>query len=185
MKKPNIKKLEESIKEIDTKEVARKATKKTKGVWTEFRNFAFKDSTISMAVGIMIGAGLKSLIDSIVTDILTPPIGKLISGIDLSNLYFVLGKNQYESLAEAKASGAVVITYGNFLNQLLSFLITAFVLFIIVKESGRIQAKLSKENEKDEKAEKKATKKTCPYCKLDDLHLEATKCPHCGSTLKD
>jgi len=90
---------------------------KLKEVFENFKQFAFKEATIGVAVGIMLGAALKSVIDSLVSDILTPPIAKITSGIDFSDLYIVLGTEKYDSLVAAKEAGAVVITYGNIANQ--------------------------------------------------------------------
>ncbi len=100
---------------METKEVK----KEVRNLFSEFKDFAFKEATLGVAIGIMLGGAVKSVIDSLVNDILTPPIAKLTSGIDFSNLYVVLGKGEYESLEAARDAGAVVITYGNFISVLI------------------------------------------------------------------
>ena len=148
---------------------------KLKEVFENFKQFAFKEATIGVAVGIMLGAALKSVIDSLVSDILTPPIAKITSGIDFSDLYIVLGTEKYDSLVAAKEAGAVVITYGNFIDAFISFLITAFILFLIINQGGKL---LKKEEKKVQ-----SSTKTCRYCKS-EIHKEAVKCAFCGSALK-
>lgn len=149
--------------------------KEVKNLFSEFKDFAFKEATLGVAVGIMLGGAVKSVIDSLVNDILTPPIAKLTSGIDFSNLYIVLGRGEYDSLEQARLAGAVVITYGNFISAFISFLITASVLFFIVYQGS----KLAKRNEK--KIERNT--KVCPYCKS-EIHKDAKKCAYCSSDVK-
>lgn len=156
---------------METKEVK----KEVRNLFSEFKDFAFKEATLGVAIGIMLGGAVKSVIDSLVNDILTPPIAKLTSGIDFSNLYVVLGKGEYESLEAARDAGAVVITYGNFISVLISFLITAVVLFLIVYQGTKLVKK------KEEKVQR-ATK-VCPYCKS-EVHKDAKKCAFCASNLK-
>ncbi len=141
----------------------------------EFKKFALKDSTLTIAIGLMLATAVKSVIDSLVQDVLTPPIAKLISGIDFSNLYISLSSQKYESLQAAQEAGAVVITYGNFINALISFIITALVLFLIVSAAQ----KFSKKEEKKEERKMK----TCPYCKS-EIHKDAKKCAFCTSSVK-
>jgi len=107
---------------------------KGKQLTDEFKTFAFSGATLGAAVGIMMGAALNSVISSLVKDILTPPIAYLTSGIDFSNLYWVLDSRHFNSLADAQASNAAIIYYGNFINTFISFLITALVLFLLVKK---------------------------------------------------
>lgn len=141
----------------------------------DFKSFAFKGSAIDIAIGMMIGAAMTAVVNSLIKDIVNPPIAKFISGIDFSHRYFVLGKNQFESLEAAQASGAVVITYGNFITAVITFLITALVLFLIVSW-------ITKLNKKEEKKEEEKTKK-CPYCKS-EIDKEATRCAFCTSELR-
>jgi large conductance mechanosensitive channel len=128
----------------------KKLEKKFNEIKKDFREFAFKEATFGAAIGIIIGAALKDVINSLVTDILTPPINFVTSGVDFTNLYFVIGKEQYESLTAAEEAGAVVIRYGNFLNEFISFLITAIILFILTYQITKFlsKAKEKRENEK-------------------------------------
>lgn len=150
--------------------------KKGKKVLKEFKNFATQGDIITMAIGIMIGTAFKDLINSLVNDIISPPIGFLTSGIDFSSLFFTLGKVQYETIEEAKSAGAIVITYGNFINTFISFFITTVVLFIFVHQMKKLFVRSQKET-------KKTTKK-CPYC-FTDINIKATRCPNCTSKLPE
>lgn len=157
------------------KEEKKTFKEKMKSLSKDFKSFAFKGSMIDIAIGMMIGAAITAVVNSLIKDIVNPPIAKLLSGVDFSHRYFVLGKNQFESLEAAQASGAVVFTYGNFINAIIAFLLTAIVLFLIVSWIG----KLNKEEEEKEEAK---TKK-CPYCKS-EIDKDATKCAFCTSDLK-
>jgi len=148
--------------------------KKEKKVLKKFKDFTTKENILSAAVGIMMGTALKDLIDSLVNDIISPPIGFLTSGIDFTDLFITLGKTQYETLEAAQEAGATVITYGNFISTLVSFLITAVVLFIVVNQMKKLFVK-------EEKKVKKDTKK-CPYC-FSEINSKASRCPECTSKL--
>jgi len=115
---------------------------------SEFKTFAFSGATIGAAVGIMMGAALNSVVSSLVKDILTPPIAYLTSGIDFSNLYWVLDSRKFASLAEAQASNAAIIYYGNFITTFISFIITALVLFFVVQKILKMVQKDAKKEEK-------------------------------------
>jgi large conductance mechanosensitive channel len=154
-----------------------KVKKKVGKLRKEFKNFAFKEATLGAAVGIMLGGAFRDVISSLVNDILTPPIGYLTSGIDLTDLYWVLGKNDFESLELAKEAGVVVIHYGNFISEFISFLITAFILFLITYQGAKIINRMNKKEE-----EKKEKKRLCPYCKT-EVHPKATRCQACTSKL--
>ena len=104
----------------------------------EFKKFALRGNVVDLAVGVIIGAAFTSVVNSLVKDIIMPPIGKLTGGIDFSNLFFVLGSGSYASLAEAQKAGAATINYGLFINTVISFLIVAFVIFILVKQVNRL-----------------------------------------------
>lgn len=143
--------------------------------WEDFKAFALKDTVISLAIGVIIGGALKGLIDSLVNNIFTPPIGFLTAKIDFTQLFFTLGKTQYKTLAQAQAANAVVIQYGLVLNALLAFLITALVLFFVSKA-------VTKATEKKQKEEEKTTKQ-CPYC-MSEIDKKAVKCPFCTSAVK-
>lgn len=125
----------------------KKIIQKSKELTSEFKAFAFSGATMGAAVGIIMGAALNSVIASLVKDILTPPIAYLTSGIDFSNLYWVLDSRKFESLAEAQASNAAIIYYGNFITTFISFLITALVLFFVVQKILKIVQKDAKREE--------------------------------------
>ena len=151
-----------------------KKTNKFKKAWEDFKSFALKDNVISLAVGVVIGAAFKDLIDSLVNNVFTPPIGFLAAKLDFSKLFITLGKIQYETLEEAKAANAVVIQYGLVLNALLTFLITAFVLYLVSKAMNKASA------EKKTTAVRKTKK--CPYC-MSEINIKAKRCPFCTSEL--
>ena len=131
--------------------MAEKSEKKFDEIKKEFKDFAFREATFGAAIGIIIGGALKDVINSLVTDVLTPPISYVTSGIDFTNLYLALGPGKYGSLQEAEEAGAVVIRYGNFLNEFISFLITAIILFIITYQTTKLLSKARKDREKEEK----------------------------------
>ena len=149
--------------------------KKFKKGWEDFKSFALKDNIISMAIGVVIGAAFKDLINSLVNNVFTPPIGFLTAKLDFSKLFITLGKTQYETLEEAKAANAVVIQYGLVLNTLIAFLITAFVLYLVSKAVSKATQK-----EKEAKIAKKTKK--CPYC-MSEINIKAKRCPFCTSEL--
>jgi large conductance mechanosensitive channel len=144
--------------------------------WEDFKSFALKDNVISMAIGVVIGAAFKDLINSLVNNVFTPPIGFLTAKLDFSKLFITLGKTQYETLEEAKAANAVVIQYGLVLNTLIAFLITALVLYLVSKAVSKATQK-----EKEAKIVKKTKK--CPYC-MSEIDIKAKRCPFCTSELR-
>ena len=136
-----------------------------KNFFNEFKKFAMRGNVMDMAVGIIIGAAFGKIVTSLVEDVIMPPIG------------WALGKVDFSDLAWDMADG-VTIRYGAFINTIISFIIVAFAVFILIKAVNTLQAKIAKEEE----AAAPTTKK-CPYC-CSEVALEATKCPHCTSTLK-
>lgn len=151
--------------------------KKLKKVAKGFKDFAFKDAVLGTAVGIMLGGAIKELINSIIDNLLMPPIAYLTSGIDFSELFVVIGRGKYEDLRAAKDAGALVLTYGAFINSFVSFLILAFVLYILV---GVVLKSIQKG--KDKKEEEKEATKECPYC-FTTIDKKASRCPNCTSQL--
>lgn len=119
-----------------------------KSVFQEFKMFALRGNVIDLAVGIIIGAAFNSIVTSFVNDIVMPPIGWALGRVDFSNLYINLSRTGYESLAEAQAAGAPTINYGLFINAFISFLITAWVVFLMVKGINRLQEKKDEEEKK-------------------------------------
>lgn len=105
----------------------------------EFREFAVKGNAVDLAVGIIIGAAFTTVVNSLVNDIIMPPIGYIMNGIDFSNFFLVLKGEEYASLKAAKDAGAVTVNYGVFLNAIINFLIVAFAVFILVKQVNRFR----------------------------------------------
>lgn len=108
-------------------------------IFKEFREFAVKGNVIDLAVGVIIGAAFGAIVTSLVSDIIMPPIGYIMGGIDFSNFYINLGSGEYASLAEAEKAGAPLIKYGVFLNKLINFLIVSFAIFMVVKQINRLK----------------------------------------------
>ena len=105
----------------------------------EFKEFAMRGNVVDMAVGIIIGAAFGRIVSSFVNDVVMPPLGQLIGGLDFSNLFVTLGEGAYESLAAAEEAGAPVIKYGLFINNVLDFLIVAFVIFLAIKGMNKLK----------------------------------------------
>jgi large conductance mechanosensitive channel len=115
----------------------------------EFREFIMQGNVFDLAVGIVIGAAFASIVNSFVNDILMPPIGMLLGGVDFSNLFISLDGEQYASLAAAQEAGAATINYGLFINALITFLIIAFVVFLLIKQVNRVKAEEPEDIEAD------------------------------------
>ncbi|HEX6062780.1 MAG TPA: large conductance mechanosensitive channel protein MscL [Longimicrobiales bacterium] len=139
----------------------------------EFKEFISRGNVIDLATAVVIGAAFGKIVDSFVKDIIMPPIGLILGKVDFSNLFINLGAGDYNTLAEAQAAAAPTINYGNFLNQVISFVIVAFAIFLIIKQANRFR-----------RASEPAapTEKTCPHCIM-MVPLAATKCAHCTSAL--
>ena len=157
-----------------------------KNIFSEFKKFAMRGNVMDMAVGIIIGAAFTKIVDSLVKDILMPPLGLLMGKIDFANLFFVLKDGTpaapYASLDAAKTAGAVTLNVGFFINAIISFVIVAFAVFILIKIMNTLQEKLEKKEEAPAPAE--PTTKKCPYCDS-EISIKATKCPHCTADLED
>ena len=137
----------------------------------EFRDFIARGSVIDLAIAVIIGAAFGKLVTSLVEGIIMPPIGLLLGGVDFSNLFIDLSGQRPVSLADAQLRGLPVIAYGQFLNDVITFLIIAFVVFLIVKAINRM------------KRAEVVTTRSCPYC-FSANHLEATKCAACCSPME-
>lgn len=139
----------------------------------EFKAFALKGNMIDLAVGIIIGGAFGKIVTSLVNDLIMPLVGLLIGNVDFTNLFVVLGGGSYSTLAEAQAAGALTLNYGLFINNIVDFLIIAFSIFLVVKKLNSM---------KKQELSAPVTTKTCPYC-LEQVQLDATRCPHCTSQL--
>jgi large conductance mechanosensitive channel len=145
----------------------------------EFREFAVRGNVVDMAVGIIIGGAFGTIVKSLVADVLMPPIGLLLGGIDFADFFIVLhgGKEAgpYASLAAAKAAGAVTLNYGMFINTVISFLIVAFAVFMLIRSINRLRRQ-------QEAQPAEPTTKDCQYC-ASSIPIKASRCPHCTSQL--
>jgi large conductance mechanosensitive channel len=145
----------------------------------EFKEFALRGNAVDMAVGIVIGAAFGAIVNSLVNDVIMPPIGLLLGGVDFTNLYIPLKAGNpappYASLADAQAAGAVTINIGLFINALISFLIVALVMFLLIRSINRLN------REEEAPSEEPATKE-CQYC-LSEIPIKAVRCAHCTSEL--
>jgi len=149
----------------------------------EFREFAIKGNVVDMAVGIIVGAAFTGVVQSLVKDVMMPPLGLLLGGVDFSNFFIVLKEGAtvsppYATLAAAQQAGAVTLNYGVFLNTLLSFLIVSFAVFLLIRYIN----KLKRPKESPEPVVPSIKK--CKYC-FSDIPVEATRCPHCTAVLTD
>jgi large conductance mechanosensitive channel len=142
----------------------------------EFKEFAVRGNVLDLAIGVIIGAAFGKIVSSLVDDIIMPPIGLILGRVDFASLFISLNGKPYASLAQAKAAGAPTLNYGLFLNAVLSFLIVAFVVFLIVREFNKMRRG-------EEKPAAAPVVKECPYC-LSSIPIKATRCPHCTSELK-
>ena len=146
----------------------------------EFKEFAMRGNVIDMAVGIIMGAAFGGIVNSLVSDVIMPPIGLLLGNIDFSNFFLVLKEGKvagpYASVAAAKAAGAVSLNYGVFINTVVSFLIVAFSVFLLVRNINKLRRK-------EEVLPVVPTTKECTYC-FTSIPMKATRCPHCTSELK-
>ncbi|MDO8549507.1 MAG: large conductance mechanosensitive channel protein MscL [Ignavibacteria bacterium] len=149
-------------------------------MWKEFKEFAVKGNVLDMAVGIIIGAAFGTIVQSLVKDVIMPPIGLLLGNVDFSNLFIVLKSGPeipepYASVDAAQKAGAVTINYGLFINAVISFLIVAFAVFLIIRTFNKLK-------KKEEAPAATPTEKECPYC-FSKIPLKAIKCAHCTSVL--
>lgn len=143
----------------------------------EFKEFAMRGNVLDMAVGIIIGAAFGKIVTSLVNDLIMPPIGVLLGGVDFSEIYLNLSGGSYESLAAAKEAGAATINLGVFINTVLNFLIVAFAIFLLIRNVNRLKRK-------EEVAPAPApTTRDCPHC-LSAIPIKATRCAHCTAELE-
>jgi large conductance mechanosensitive channel len=143
----------------------------------EFKKFIARGNMLDLAVGIVIGAAFSGLIGSLVSDIIMPPIGFALSGVNFSDYFFDLSRGGYVTLAEAKEAGAPVIAYGSFINNLINFLIVALIMFLIIRAYNHMNERM-----KPATPGEAPTTRTCPQCDM-VISVKAKRCPHCTSQL--
>ncbi|HEX9630790.1 MAG TPA: large conductance mechanosensitive channel protein MscL [Pyrinomonadaceae bacterium] len=146
-------------------------------VWKEFKEFAIKGNAVDLAVGVIIGAAFGSIINSLVKDVIMPPISLLSGGLDFSNKFVILraakdGSTAFNTPADAAKAGAITWNYGNFVTLLINFLIVAGAVFLLVRLINQLR----------QPAEKEPDTKECPACAM-KIPVKATRCPHCTSEL--
>jgi large conductance mechanosensitive channel len=148
-------------------------------MFKEFREFAMRGNVVDMAVGIIIGGAFGTIVKSLVSDVIMPPIGLLLGGVDFSNLFVVAREGSpagpYAALADAQAAGAVTVNYGLFINSVVSFLIVAFAVFFVIKAMNSIKRE-------EEAPAAEPTTKECSFC-ASEIPIKATRCPNCTSEL--
>jgi large conductance mechanosensitive channel len=141
----------------------------------EFKEFAMRGNVIDLAIGVVIGAAFGKIISSLVEDIIMPPVGLLLHGVNFTDLFISLDGRHFSSLALAKAVGAPTLNYGLFLNNVINFLVVAFCVFILVQQINRWTRKPQPE------AAEPSTKE-CPQCTM-MIPVRAKKCPHCTTQI--
>jgi len=137
----------------------------------QFKEFAMKGNMLDLAIGVVLGVAFGAVVTSLVKDVLMPPLGKLLGGVDFNDLFIVLGGGSFPSLNAAKEAGAPTLNYGLFLNTVINFLLVAWALFFVVKAVNTMRAPAPAPTDRE-----------CPYC-VGKAHVRATRCPHCTSAL--
>jgi large conductance mechanosensitive channel len=155
-----------------------------KKIFNDFRDFITRGNVIDLAIGIIIGSAFSSVVNSVVNNLLMPPLGLLIGNVDFQNLFIVLKQGQTPlphnaTLQMAQDAGAVTLNYGQFITDLISFLLLAVGVFLIVKGISALREKM--EGPEEETAPKE---KDCPFC-YKSIPIEATRCPFCTSHLEN
>jgi large conductance mechanosensitive channel len=148
-------------------------------MFKEFKAFIMRGNVLDLAVGIIIGAAFGTIVKSLVDDVIMPPVGLALGNVDFSNLFLLLKEGTkaaapYASLADAKAAGAVTINYGIFINNLVTFIIVAFAVFLVVRAANRLRPP---------DAAAAPNTKDCPYCRM-PIPTSASRCPQCTSDLR-
>lgn len=150
-------------------------------MFKEFKEFAVKGNVVDMAVGIIIGGAFGTIVKSLVNDVLMPPIGLLLGGVDFANLFVLLKEGEtpapYAALADAQGAGAVTVNYGLFFNSVVSFLIVAIAVFLVIRGINRMR------REEVPAPAPAPTTKDCPFCAT-AIPIPAKRCPHCTSALE-
>ena len=147
-------------------------------MWKEFKEFAIKGNAVDLAVGVIIGAAFGGIVNSLVKDILMPPVSLLTGGLDFSNKFVVLkagkdGADSFTNIADAVKAGAVTWNYGSFITLIINFLIVAFCIFLVIKAMNRM---------KKPSPTAAPVSKDCPACAM-TIPIKATRCPHCTTEL--
>ncbi len=145
-------------------------------MFKEFKEFIQRGNVMDLAVAVIIGGAFGKIVTSLVEDIIMPLISLIMGGVDFTNLFISLDGSNYATLAEAKEAGAATFNYGAFIQNIIDFLVIAFVIFLMVRSINNMK--------KEEEVEEAPTAKDCPFCKT-EIPIEATRCPHCTSQLTE
>lgn len=150
-----------------------------KKFWEEFKTFAVKGNAVDLAVGVIIGAAFGAIVNSLVKDVIMPPISLFTGGLDFSNKFIILraardGSTAFNTPAEAAKAGAITWNYGNFITLVINFLIVAAAIFLVIRMINQLR----------HPAEKAPDTKDCPACAM-KIPIKATRCPHCTSELSE
>jgi large conductance mechanosensitive channel len=150
-----------------------KQIKQISPFFKEFKEFATRGNVIDLAVGVIIGAAFGKVVDALVTNVVMPPLGALTGGIDFSHRFFALSRTHYDTLDAAKEAHVPVMTYGVFLDTVISFILVAFAVFIMIRVINKLYPKPAAA----------PVKKDCPFC-ISSIPIQATRCPNCTSQLE-
>ena len=151
-----------------------------KKIFGEFKDFIAKGNVIDLAVGVIIGGAFQSIVKNLVENMITPVISLLTKQVSFTDMFVALDGNEYATLAAAQEAGAATLNYGLFIQAVIDFLITAFVIFLLVKGINKIRNMGKKEEAPVEEA---PTTKVCPFCKS-EIAIDATRCPNCTSEVE-
>ena len=173
-----LEKMKQKQKENIEKLENREEVKKVKGMMSDFKKFAMKGNIVDMATGVIIGTAFTKIVNSLVSEIITPVLSKLTGKVNYTDMFVVLGDGSFPTLEEAKAAGAITLNYGVFLSNVIDFIIIAFTMFIFLRYTFNRRTKVE-----NTPAPAPTTKK-CPYC-ITEIDLKATRCPHCTSILDE
>lgn len=143
----------------------------------EFKEFIMRGNVVDMAVGVIVGGAFSNIINSLVNDVIMPVISLATGKVDFTNLFIALDGQSYTTLEAAKEATSV-FAYGTFIQAVIEFLIIAFSIFVVVKGLNALR------RPKKEEPAPAPTTKVCPFCKS-EIHIEAVKCPHCASEIKE
>ena len=141
---------------------------------SEFKTFIMRGNVVDLAVGVIIGASFGAIVTSLVNDVVMPPIGRLLGGVDFKDFFISLSGPSYPTLAAAKAAGAPTLNYGLFLNAVINFVIVSFAIFLLIRQVNRLLPKPA--------APAAAPTKDCAWCAT-AIPVSAKRCPHCTSNL--
>ena len=143
----------------------------------EFKEFALKGNVFDMAVGIIIGGAFTAIVNSLIGDLIMPILGLITGGVNFSDLFIALDGKEYESLSAAQEAGAPAFAYGSFIQNVVSFLILSWVVFMLVRTINKLR-------KAEEPAPEAPTTKVCPFCGS-EIPIAAKKCPCCTSDLPE